>query len=826
MSDYVHSAWRMSDGLPNDQLTAIRQAQDGYLWLTTFEGVARFDGARFVLFNLVHHAGLEGNVATTLLEDRDGVLWIGALDGLVRYQRGRMTAVTKRQGLSDSWITALCAANDGALWIGTRRGGLHQLRGGTVTALGTLKGVVGDDVRALAEDREGTLWVGSSAGLSRVRNDQAASVALGTQSPTPVVESLLVDQRGSLWIGTTVGLWFMPATRRASGSEAVPVPAFAGRRVLAFCEDDQTLWVGTDSGLARIAFGRVEFVAGTNLTAQQVTSLTMDREGSLWIATDGGGLNRLRKASVVVRSGGTTPSTRPMAIYRDAKGTMWTGSVCGGVTRWDAPLETTFKARQGLPNECVRAISAEPDGTIWIGTQGGLARLRNGRITAYTTKDGLSGLFVTAVAVDRTGTVWVGIEGSGIDRFSGGRFTNYSTANGLTSNDVRALAEGPDGTIWIATLGGGVNSWRGGVLSHVTRNEGLSSNYVLTMLIDKDGTVWVGTGGGGLDRIRNGAIAHFTSQHDLPSENIFQILDDGRGNLWMSCTRGIFWVSRSDFDEVTAGIRSRVRAGWLGQEEGVPPGGISAGGQPPGAIDSSGRLWFPTLEGVAIVDPRRVVQNRVAPQVHIERVLVDRHEMSLDQLSAIPAGRHAIQFDYTALSLVAPSQVLFKFQLKGLSDEWVEAGTRRSAYFTNLHRGSYRFQVQASNNDGVWNMDGAVLEFVVLPHFYETPLFYGVATALIVWVVWAGYRFRVRALRIRQKELSRDVEQAVAELKILSGLLPICASCKRIRDDSESWRPLESYIRDHSQARFSHGICPECMKKLYPEYADDPDGSR
>jgi ligand-binding sensor domain-containing protein len=813
----------VSDGLPDNRVTSVLQTQDGYLWVASFSGVARFDGARFVEFNLIHRAAVEGNVAKVLLEARDGSLWIGTRDGLVNYHNGHFTAITTRQGLSDSSVSALCLGSDGSLWVGTRRGGLNRIRDGKVTALDMGSAMSNNEVRALVEDRQGTLWVGSASGLSRVRSGLVSSVSLGTGQTAPSIASLHIGRQGSLWIGTSAGLWLMPPARRGLTDQVVPIPAFAGRDVLALCEEeDGTVWVGTASGLAKMNRERVEFSTDGTLARGAVQSLTIDREGSLWVGTDGEGLSRLRKASVVMRSSDSAPSNRLTAVYRDVGGTMWTASACGGVTRWDSSGTTAFGTRQGLPNECVRALAGGPDGTLWIGTDGGLARLRDGRITSYGLKDGLSNLLVMAVTVDKAGSVWVGTGGSGLDRFSGDRFVNYSSANGLTHNDIRAIAEGPDGTIWIATMGGGLNRWRRGVLDHITRADGLSSNYVLALLIDKDGTVWVGTEGGGLDRVRSNGITHYTSLQGLPSDDVFQILDDGRGNLWMSCGRGIFWVARSEFEEVTAGLRSRLRAGWLGHAEGLRPATIEAGGQPSGAIDAAGRLWFPTMNGAAIVDPGRLVLNNVAPQVHIERVLVDRHEVAFDQLATIPAGRHAFEFDCTALSFVAPTQVQFRYQLKGLSDEWVDVGSRRTVYFNNLRHGTYRFQIQASNSDHVWNVDGAVVEFTVLPRFYETIWFYILTTAFGTWLVWVVHRLRIRRLRIRQEELSHEVEEALAEIKILSGLLPICASCKRIRDDSQAWRPLESYIRDHSQAKFSHGICPECMKKLYPEYVDDP----
>jgi hypothetical protein len=241
------------------------------------------------------------------------------------------------------------------------------------------------------------------------------------------------------------------------------------------------------------------------------------------------------------------------------------------------------------------------------------------------------------------------------------------------------------------------------------------------------------------------------------------------------------------------------------------------GAQPAGAVDTSGQLWFPTIAGVAVIDPHRLVRNRVPPQVHIGRVTVDGTVVMNERLAAIAPGSRTIDIDYAGLSFLAPGKARFRYRLEGFSESWVDIGSRRTVYFTGLRPGQYRFVVAAANNDGVWSDINASVTFTLLPHFYETPLFYAGCSALALALLFTAFRVRVGRLRARERELSQQVEHALTEIKVLSGLLPICASCKQIRNADQSWMPIEQYIHDHSQASFSHSICPDCMKKLYPD---------
>ena len=822
MTDYVHDAWRMVDGLPQESVTAILQTRDGYLWLATLDGLARFDGVRFQTFNLIREAGIGSNVVTSLVEDRDGAMWIGTTAGLLQYRSGRFSVFDTRHGLSDTAIRSLLLSRDGTLLVGTRWGGLNRYAKGTFSHIRFDGGLNGGDVHRIAEAKAGPIRVAPMAGLVAVRGDRGSSTRFAGYTGPIIVASVYVDRHDTVWVGTVDGVWSLTAGERApeAGDPVVRRQFLPKTGARAFHEDPQgTLWVGLASGLARVQGQTIDMAGMQLLSHPSIRSFATDREGSLWIGTDGGGLNRLRDASVVmIENPSIDPNSSVMAVLRDPSGVMWTGSNCGGVTRWDATGPTVLSIKNGLPGNCVRSLGSTADGTVWVGTTNGVGVVSSRGITVYTTENGLSHNRVMAIAVDREGATWLGTSGAGVDRAVNGRFTNYSTKDGLAHDDVRAILPARDGTLWFGTMGGGLSHWRDGRFETIAAQQGLSNNNVLALLEDPDGTLWIGTNGGGLNRLHQGRFTHYSTANGLFSDGIFQILDDGAGNLWMSCNRGVFRVSRQDLEDVAAGRHAAVTSESFGQAEGLRPAGAMGGTQPAGAIDTSGRLWFPTVKGIATIDPKRLVRNHVPPPLAIIRVTVDGEVVEGDARLAISPGSRTIAIDYAGLSYVAPGKNRFRYRLVGFDEHWADVQSRRTAYFTGLGHNRYRFEVTASNNDGVWSTQTASVEFAILPRFYETPWFYAGVVLLAGVTVFAGMRLRERRLRAQARELEEQVDRSLAEIKVLSGLLPICASCKRIRDDNQSWKPLEHYIHEHSQASFSHGICPDCMKKLYPDF--------
>ncbi len=767
---YRLDVWQPEDGLPWNSVTVVLQTSDGYLWLGSYEGLARFDGVRFTVFDTTNTPELRDNVVYGLAETPDGSLWIGTDGGgVTRLAAGTFTSYTTREGLADDRVTDIVTGRDGGLWIATR-GGLTRLREGRLISFGQPQGLAEELVWTLAEDRDGVLWIGTDEGLVRFADGRFSSVALGEECrPDCGVSAIAEDGDGHLWIGIFGGgLWRFadgaPVSFRDLGHDPLVIrPDRAG-----------SLWIATNGGgLMRLRGGELAaYGTGAGLVSDTVWSLAEDREGSLWLGTEGGGLHRLRDTRIVsytTRDG--LPHDRAWVVSEDRQGRLWLGTDGGGLARWEEGKIRTYTTRDGLTSDVVTALHAGRD-ALWIGTLHGLSRWRDGEISpAFTTEIG-SDAVIAAVHEGPRGALWIGTH-RGLLRLDDGAVTAYGVAEGLPAPGVTALAEDSRGRLWVGTDGGLV-IWRDRDLTVPAGAESLAGAFVRAIYVDAD-TVWVGTRGDGLVRLREGGSVTYTARSGLHSEVIYQILEDGSGNLWMSCNRGIFRVSKAELEEVARGARSTVRSTAYGAADGMTSLECLGGYQPAGGKTRDGRLWFPTTRGVATVDPASLAVNELPPPVHIEQVLADGvavEARSPDPGATVtlPPGRGELEFHYTALSLVDPPSVRFRYRLGGYDDGWVDAAGRRSAYYTNLGPGSYRFQVIASNNDGVWNEVGAERRLTLRPAFHQTWLFYA---ACVLAVALAGrglHLFRVRALRrhnedLRQVQRLLEVKNAEVEAK-------------------------------------------------------------
>jgi hypothetical protein len=341
---------------------------------------------------------------------------------------------------------------------------------------------------------------------------------------------------------------------------------------------------------------------------------------------------------------------------------------------------------------------------------------------------------------------------------------------------------------------------------------------LFSLFEDENKALWIGTYGGGLNRLKDGQFTALTTKQGMYDNSAFRILEDAQKNFWLTCNRGIYRVSERELNDCADGKTQTIYCTVFGMADGLRSVKCNGSCQPAGIRTRDGRLWFPTIKGAAIIDPVKIQQNTYLPPVLIERVLFDKQEVMIDSLVQVGPGDGNLEFYYTALSYAAPKMVSFKYMLVGFDKDWIDAGVRRVAYYTNVPPGSYMFKVIACNNDGVWNTKGATLELSLAAHFYQTTWFYGLVLVALGGAGFGVHRLRVWRLLVKEKMLKTYVEEAMAKIKVLNGLIPICASCKKIRNDKGYWSQLEEYINEHSEATFSHGVCPECAEKLYGGY--------
>jgi PAS domain S-box-containing protein len=767
ITQYGLSVWTTDSGLPQSSVNAIAQTRDGYLWFGTQEGLARFDGARFTIFDKRNTPALETHHINTLLVARDGTLWIGRNGGLTSYKDGTFRSYSQKDGLTDGFIWSLAEGQDGSIWIATYSRGLCRLHAGKFTSYTVRDGLPSDSIWSTYIAHDGTLWAGTNGGgLSHFANGRFTNYTTANGLANNIVWSMHQDRTGDLWIGTNDGLNRLHEGKLTKFTTA---DGLSNNAVKVIRQDrDGNLWIGTDGGgLNRYVHGTFSsFGLQQGLSDASVLSLYEDLEGSLWVGTSAAGVNQLRPGKFVTIGKSEGLSADLVWAVREASDGALLMATNSGYSRWKNGVMQNFSAPHDLSSNVVRAVLEDRDGGLWLGTSDGLNHFDHGKHTVYRkSTSGLSHDMIRSLAQDRAGNIWIGTRGGGLDRFRDGVFTVFSTANGMANDVVASMDEDADGALWIAT-NGGLSVLKDGRFRNYTTREGLSSDTVRTTHHDAEGAHWVGTYGGGLNRIKNGKIVQITSKDGLFDDVVFSILDDGRGYFWMTCNRGIFRVSKKELDDFADHKIQRVHSISYGVADGMKKAECN-GGSPAAWKGSDGTLYFPTGMGVAAIHPARIWLNTLRPNVRSEEVLLDGSAVSVpaDGLT-VGAGRHSLEIHYTALSFLAPQKVRFRYRMRGFSEEWIDAADRREAFYTNLPPGDYTFEVMGSNNDGVWSAAKNPLRFRFRPAFYQTAWFWIGCAAVSLLAVRAAFHIRLKFLHERERVLVKRVDEQTAELML------------------------------------------------------------
>jgi ligand-binding sensor domain-containing protein/signal transduction histidine kinase len=740
-TEYSSRVWQMEDGLPHNIVQAITQTADGYLWVGTREGLARFDGFRFervdVSFDRKHpsihclratHDGSlwvgsdtsglfrlrdglvtvcpgpkgETNFSVTEIHEAgDGAIWIASSLGVLRFQDGKSTLVSGFTNL----IQSLCVDPAGAVWL-AGNGILKCLSRGNPTNLVPTSGVLPNDPRRTYCDAQGVFWLAARGGITKF-NDGRATFHQKAEGPTGFVGVMFADRQNNFWIGTYSGLSRFENNKFVNFDTA---DESAYRIYALFQDQEETLWVGSEEGLIRMTPKRFRTITKKDgLTHNTVVSVCAGRDGSIWIGAWGGGVNRLLDGQI-----------------------------------------TALTKSDGLSSDFVMGICEGLDGSLWVGADYGAAlnQITTQRVVQFGPAEGFTGnVASTPLLEDVRGNLWIGIR-NGLYRRHEGDFTRYTTASGLPHNQVNALCKSADGAVWIGTESG-LAKWTPQGFSHEAKLTALRETSVLSVYQDDASALWIGTKDRGLFRFHAGRLDAFTSAEGLFSDSIYSILEDHRGNLWLNSSRGIFRIAKKQFDAQRDGTMPEITSISYGKEDGV----ISSSQyknvtQPSACKGKDGRLWFCTTQGVVVVDPNEITSNEAPPPVVIQEVMVDKKSLEISAFKqanarrvtpaathVIPPGRGELEIHYAALSYRAPEKNRYRYKLEGADTDWVEAGTRRVTYYNNLSPGKYRFVVQATNNDGVWNAAGSVAQFILRPHFWQTWWFFAACVVSSVGLI-------------------------------------------------------------------------------------------
>jgi signal transduction histidine kinase/ligand-binding sensor domain-containing protein/DNA-binding response OmpR family regulator len=771
-SQYVRDSWQTAEGLPQTSAQTIARTPDGYLWIGTQEGLARFDGVRFVVFDGGAGSAIPDKQIVALHVDRGGRLWVGTRAGLAILEGGRFRVVDAGAGLDHAYIRAIGEDAAGHVWVGTENGiGLVEIDHGHERVFGAASGLRDTTIRALVPDHRGVLWVATAtAGLYRLDGETFSPVPVGAGGDIDPVTALHEDTDGTLWIGTAAGALYRRSGERV---EVAAPPGRLGSAVRALMHDhDGNLWIATrGAGLVRWKDGKFSVFDGDPLVHGDLRSLLEDDEGSLWIGSNGAGLLRLRDPKMA--SFGEQEGLQGKLAWSIAPGhggVLWVGTD-GGLSRFAGGSFQHFAGPRGFESGRVRSVIEDRRGAVWAGTDGaGVYRLDAGGMTVFNRAAGLSGDSVMAIHEDHGGRIWVGTN-VGLDRIEDGKVVSVQAllhASGPTP--VSLIHEDRRGTVWVATEAHGLYAIEERQTRHLGLADGLPSDWVVSIYEDERGILWLGTTDG-LAVWRAGRITSLARAGGPLRETVLQVLEDDRHQLWITTNKGLVEVARDALDALAAGGTTPPEFHLYDAADGLRASEFSGGNSNAGCRTPDGLLWFPGIAGVVRVDPAHLAANPVPPPVQIEQLAVDGAPLALAEAMEIQPGPQQWEFHYTGLSLLVPKRSQFRYRLEGFDKDWVDAGTRRTAYYTHLPPGSYTFRVTASNNDGVWSRSGASLRFTLLPHYYQTLWFRLLCAAAVAFAAAAWYRLRVdrlrriaSALREQVAERTRDLEWVNAEL--------------------------------------------------------------
>jgi len=809
---WVRESWSIADGLPVNSISALLQSRTGYLWAATYDGLVRFDGVRFTVYNSANSPGLPSDRILSLVETRDSTLWMNTEQlYLVRFARGHFTHIDESRGLVGGVYT-IYEDPAGQLFIGTDRG-LGQMEGDRFVPVAPE--VIQGKVFSIVRRRDGTLWVATETnGVFRIVGSSAERVTIAPTFGRDSAFTVWEDPEERLWLGAEQRVWEIPkggvtgiptaGTYPGNVQRFVYLPAtgavlgYGMRGVFRFDPDHRVVAVdarfhqfnlaaplqvlGRDSAWHAInrdlvLNGRKVYTLdlGSNGPTGRITDLLFDREGGIWLATDGMGLHRLRRSLFTAYSVPEGLAARNAYIVtRDSTDALWVGSLLQGTSRISPDRRTirNFTGAQGYPPQAT-AILQDGVGMLFatpFELQFCTWEMHCSKVAApYFSWPGVYALYRT-----KDGRVLAGTKTQVVERRDG-HWSPMPEWPGRAA--ARAFAETEDGALWVGTNGAGVVRCFAGHCRAFASTEGLPGDIIRSLYVDGDGWLWIGTEGRGLARLDPHhwpaederyvpTITRYATSDGLYDPVVHVILEDGAGRLWMNSNRGIFWVRRDELNAFADHRISRIHSTAYTERDGLRNREGNGGFQPAGAKTRDGRLWFPTQDGIVGVDPSLVTQGRAPPPVTVEQVTSHGRVLEADTSKlAVRPDERDLEISYTALTFVEPGNVRFRYRLDPYDADWVDAGSRRTAFYTRVPPGHYTFQVAASQDGDRWTPAAATLELNVAPLFRETvtaKVLLGLAMALLAALV---YQWRVRSLRQREAELTALVETRTAALQ-------------------------------------------------------------
>lgn len=800
LTQYAHRVWNQEEGLLEPSVYSILQTNDGYLWLGTQNGLIRFDGERFrpVKVNKKTQGDFEPVLVRALFEDQNHVLWAASIgNGIGRVKRGARRWFTTADGMPSNIAGCIVPQHNGNLWVCTNAG-LVDFQNGVKRVYTKSDGLPSNRVHAVCIARDDTTWVATAGGkLSRLAQDSFVPVPFSAGADNEI-HALSCSPDGSIWIGTDNGLAQLKGahTRWYTIKDGLPDNAIS----TILNSQDGGLWIGAQTGIARLRNGEWSaYRTKDGLSHTGVLAMSIDREGSLWVGTKNGVDQFTDSAVTPYTTSEGLPDNDTGPVIEDRRGNLWLGTRENGLAKFDGHRFTALTKRNGLTDNSILSLAAGSEGDIWVGTPKGLNRLRDCHvIKTYTTKDGLGGNEIRSLFVDSQSTLWVGTN-RGLSRFENNRLVRPAQFASLDAEPIVALGGGRTTRLFVSTASGRLYTLRKNEVSSYTPPD--PTRAIASYYADHEHhTLWMGTLGSGLIRWKNGVLTHIRTKDGLFDDQIYAILPDNHANFWFASSKGIFRVSIAELNDLVDGKRKNVTS--LPFSTGQLRFECQPGVQPAAYRTHDGRLWFSTTNGLVVVDPKNLLPDRLPPPAQIETVFVNGQRRDPEAPLSLAPNEKNLEIRYTGLSFVTPEKVTFRYILDGYDKDWVQAGNRREAFYTNLPPGRFRFRVMASSSDGVWSTDGASIDFTIEPLLYQRAWFFPLVGVLLGLAIWAGYLVRIRNLKRQFRLVISERGRIARELHdtLLQGLsgvtMQLQALWTRLPSTSHEREVLGDIIKD------------------------------
>lgn len=751
----IVNQWSVRDGLVTNKINDIIQSMDGYLWITTYDGIIRFDGHKFDKYNKNNVEAIEVDTYYEMLQRSDSVLlFLSRGKGLVQYKNGQFQKYEHNDIIPGSVRTIFVDSKD-RLWIGSFDY-VYVEHEGQIVKLDN-KWLNNGSVLEITEDSEGNIYFATDGnGVIQYNGEDYKQYTTEDGLADDIIISIAPGKNGRIVAGTFKGISVIQQ------DEVRSITFTAGARVNdIFVDDYNNILLGTDLGLYRVnerdsIYEKI--IEGNKLPTREINSLEIDHENNIWLGMEKGGLIRLKEGKFenITENDGLTLNRTNIVVQRYAN-EYWAGSDNGDIDiiDWEENTIVGFKPKTAIDNKGIRDFLFDSNGNIWIASYSGLLKISGSNEMMYSEQTGLSSSLVRRVIEDSKGNIWVGTRSGGINKISQeGTIEVFDKSRGLLTNYILDLIEYDNGQIYAATNRGGVSLIdQQGNITNFTDFGGAVDLVNFNFSKDNKGRLWL-TNSNGLFYLDQGKFKKIEINSNLHTEAIFDLVDDGQGSYWLTTNIGLVEISEAQVEKYISGAIKEVDFKHYDDRDGMTSRECTAATR--SILASDGKVWIPTLSGVSIMDPSRIIINNRIPQVHITEFSVDEVQYNIDEPIVLAPDHIRCKIGFTALSYKAPDNILFKYKLEGVDQDWIQSGgEQREIQYTNIPYGNYTFKVIATNNDGIWNEKGASISFEVEPYIYETKWFYVISTIFIVVGFISISRWREQKINKRNIELKK-----------------------------------------------------------------------